>query len=69
MTNDIGDVDRVDKLLRSYKKHKNDNLHRSIMNLIVRANKEIFEEANGSMCEALYDLMKDQIEEQVKQQV
>lgn len=69
LTNDIREIDRVDRLLREYREHQNDNLHKSIMNLIVNANKEIFEEANGSMCEALYELMKDQIEEQVKQQV
>lgn len=73
LTNDIRQVDRVDRLLKEYREHQNENLHKSVLNLIVSANKEIFEEANGSMCEALYELFKDQInikvEEEVKERV
>lgn len=69
LTNDIQGIDRINRLLKEYREHQNDNLHKSVMNLIVSANKEIFEEANGSMCEALYELMKDQIEEQVEERV
>ena len=69
LTNDIREVDRVERLIKSYRKNQKNNLHKSVMNLIVNANKEIFEEANESMCEALYELMKDQIEEQVEERV
>ena len=40
-------------------------LYRSVMELIVRANKQKFEEVKG-MCDALRELMKDEIEAEAK---
>ena len=48
-------------LLQEYGKHSDDNLYRSAMNLIVRANRERFEEGK-EVCEALMELFKDDIE-------
>ena len=39
--------------------------YRSVMELIVRANKQKFEEVKG-MCDALRELMKDEIDAEVK---
>ena len=38
-----------------------------IMDLVVRANKEIFKEARGEMCDALMELMDDVIQEKVNE--
>ena len=50
-------------LFTEYEKNKNSNLHKSVMNLIMRANMEVFKEARNNMCEALMELMEDVIEE------
>lgn len=63
LTNDLKKKDEVNKLFEEYGKHSNSSLHKSVMDLVVRANKEIFEEASGNMCDALYELMKDKFDE------
>lgn len=48
--------------MKEYKNYQDDNLHQSLMNIIVQANKEVFMEARG-MCQALFELMEDEIKE------
>lgn len=62
LTNDLKKVGEAEKLLREYKNYQDDNLHQSLMNIIIHANKEVFEEA-GTMCEALYELVEDQLKQ------
>lgn len=62
LTNNLKKVEEAEKILRAYKDCQDDNLHQSMMNIIVNANKEIFKEARG-MCQALYELMEDEIKE------
>lgn len=50
------------RILDEYGKHKKDNLYKSVMNVIVRANKKAFKEEK-EMCEALMELMKDELDE------
>ncbi len=69
LTNDLKNTAEAEALFTEYEKHKNSNLHKSVMNLIMRANKEIFKEARGNMCEALMELMEDVIEEKVAERV
>ena len=59
LTNQINGTANAEKLLDAYGKHKNDNLYKAVMNVIVRANKETFQEVKA-MCEALKELMKDE---------
>ena len=84
LTNNLKQGEVVECLLKEYRKHQRNVLYKSVMNLIIRANKEIFEEEK-EMCEALRELFKDElevgiaagiaerlpkmIEEQVKEQV
>ena len=56
----------VEGLLEAYKGNKKNPLYKSVMNIIVRANKEKFEEVRKGMCEALEELFADEIEEIVK---
>ena len=61
LTNQINGVANAEKLLDAYGKHKNDNLYKAVMNVIVRTNKETFQEVKA-MCEALIELMKDELD-------
>ena len=65
LTNDLKSTSDAELLFTEYEKHKNSNLHKSVMNLIMRANREVFKEARNNMCEALMELMEDVIEEKV----
>lgn len=62
LTNDLKKVEEAEILLKKYKNYQDDNLHQSVMNIIVQANKEVFMEARG-MCQALFELMEDEIKE------
>ena len=51
----------AEKLIDEYEKHKNSNLYKAVMDIIVRANSETFKEVKD-MCEALKELMKDELD-------
>ena len=61
LTNQLKSTKDAEDLLKDYKKHKNNTLYESVMDIIVRANEEKFEEAKR-MCKALEELMKDELE-------
>lgn len=61
LTNDLSRLQTVDRLTSEYEKHREDRLYRSVMNIIVDANKELFEEAKEIM-DAIRELFKDEIE-------
>ena len=65
LTNDLKKKEEADRLFEEYEKNSNSKLHKSIMDLVVRANKEIFEEASGNMCDALRELFSKEIDEAV----
>ena len=61
LTNNLSQGENMERLLQEYGEHSDDILYRSVMNLIVRANRERFEEGK-EVCEALMELFKDDIE-------
>lgn len=61
LTNHLKSTKDAEELLKDYKKHKKNTLYESVMDIIVRANEEKFEEAKR-MCKALEELMKDELE-------
>ena len=61
LTNDLKTVEEANKILSEYEGHQHENNHKSVMNAIVHANKELFKEAK-KMCEALLELMKDELD-------
>ena len=61
-TDNMKDVRSARKLIDDYGKHRENDLYESVMNIIMRANKEKFQEVRG-MCDALKELMKDELEE------
>ena len=61
LTDELEETEMAKRLIEQYGKHKENNLYKSVMDLIVRANRGKFEEAK-IMCEALEELMKDELE-------
>lgn len=52
-------------MIRKYSENKANHLYKSVMDIIVRANRSKFEEAK-EMCEALEELMEDEMLEREK---
>ena len=65
LTDDLKSVEEANNILGRYEGHQKENLHKSVMNIIVNANREVFEEAK-KVCEALRELMKEELEEREK---
>lgn len=63
LTNDLKKKEEAEEMFREYGKNKNSNLHKSVMDLVMRANLKIFKEVRGDMCDALLELMQDELEE------
>ena len=61
LTNDLKGRSIIDKISSEYRKHRRNELYKSVMNIIVRANKEQFEEGK-SMCEAILELFQDEVD-------
>lgn len=56
----------AERLIREYEGHQKDNLYSSMMEIIVRANTERFGEVRN-MCNALLELMKDDLDAREQQ--
>ena len=61
LTDRLEKTEEAELLLKEYRKNKNDIRYESVMDIIVRANTEKFEEAK-EMCRALEELMKEELE-------
>ena len=61
LTNDLKNGTTLDRLIKKYKQHKNDIYYKSVMDIIVRANKKIFMEEN-KMCDAMMEILQDRID-------
>ena len=61
MTNDLTKEDATE-LIQRYEGHEHDNWYPSVMDVVVRANEKGFKEMR-QMCNALLELMKDELEE------
>ena len=66
LTDDLQSVEEANNILDKYEGHQKENLYKSVMNIIVNANKGVFKEAT-EMCEALLELMKEQLEEKLEE--
>lgn len=63
LTDHLTDIQVTQKLLEDFGKHKQNRLYRSAINIIMQANKTQFQEVKDMLCEALEELMKDELEE------
>ena len=62
LTDHLKDKEVASKLLEDFGNHKQEILYRSVMNIIMQANKTQFQEVKDMLCEALEELMKDELE-------
>lgn len=61
LTNDLQQGEPMNRLLGEYGRHQKDILYQSVMDIIIRANQEKFQEEK-EMCDALLELYKDELE-------
>ena len=61
LTNDLEDIEIINRLSAEYTAHEHEELYKSVMDVIVRANKERIEEAKD-MCEALREIWAEDFE-------
>lgn len=61
LTHDLKETAMAKRLIAEYEKHKESGLYKAVMDIIVRANRKKFEEVKD-MCEALEELMKDELD-------
>lgn len=69
LTNDLKENAEAENIITEYEKYNHSKLHKSVMDIIVRANEEKFKEVRTDMCDALVELMADVIEEKVEEKV
>ena len=67
LTNDLTENAEAENIIAEYEKYNHSKLHKSVMDIIVRANEEKFKEVRVDMCDALVELMADVIEEKVEE--
>ncbi|NCB93072.1 MAG: hypothetical protein EOM40_11025 [Clostridia bacterium] len=63
---DIQDKREIEPIIRDYEEKKNSKLYEAAMEVITRANWDTIKEVKGTMCEALRELMAEEIEEEKK---
>lgn len=69
LTNDLKNKEEAEEVFRNYEKNSDSNLHKSVMDLVMRANEMIFEEARGNMCDALREFFKEEMDTAVQEAV
>ena len=62
LTNDLDDIETIDRLSKEYGAHEHEELYKAVMDVIVRANKEKFKEVTN-MCEALREIWAEDFEQ------
>ena len=63
MTDTLKDMSVTKQLLEDYKKNKEDQLYQAVREIIVKANENQLKEGKQDMCNALLELMKDELDE------
>ena len=63
LTDTLEDMSVTRQLLEDYKKNKEDQLYQAVMEIIVKANENRLKEGKRDMCNALLELMKDELDE------
>lgn len=66
LTNELKSTKEAEELLYAYKGHQNEGLYQSVMDIIMRANINKFQE-DKVMCDALMELIKDKLDEREQQ--
>ena len=61
LTNELKGHSIINRLSMEYKKHRRNELYKSVMNIIIRANNKQFKEERN-MCEAILELFQDEVD-------
>ena len=64
LTDQLTKTKEINRLLEAYEPKKNDPLYRTVMDVIVRANWKKFKEVQADMCDALMELMEDELKKE-----
>ena len=62
LTNKLENKEAIKMLLEDYKGKQSDNLYTAVMQVVMKANGERMKGDDGMVCEALMELMKDELE-------
>lgn len=62
LTNKLENEEAIKMLLEDYKGKQSDNLYTAVMQVVMKANGERMKGDDGMVCEALMELMKDELE-------
>lgn len=65
LTNNLKTKEDAESILKRYDERKQENLYQSMMDIIVKANLELFEEVDD-MCDALMEIVKPKVEAKVQ---
>lgn len=63
----IKDESEIEEIVKSYESKKHSKLYQAAMNVIMRANWKFIKEAKPNMCEALKELMAEELKEEREQ--
>lgn len=63
LTDTLEDMSVTRQLLEDYKKNKENQLYQAVMEIIVKTNENRLKEGKRDMCNALLELMKDELDE------
>ena len=63
MTDTLEDMSVTRQILEDYKKNKKNQLYQAVIEIIVKANENRLKEGKRDMCNALLELMKDELDE------
>jgi len=68
LTNKLSEVEKAEKLAADYTAHSDNHLYRSVMETIIRANHEIFQEVSD-MGDILMELVQDKFDRRLKEAI
>ena len=63
LTDTLEDMSVTRQILEDYKKNKKNQLYQAVIEIIVKANENRLKEGKRDMCNALLELMKDELDE------
>lgn len=63
LRNDLKAGFEIESIAVHYEPNKQSELHQAVMNVLIRGNRKEMEVARQDMCDALYELFKDELEE------
>ena len=67
LTNELNKIESAKKLMEDYKNHTDNNLYKSVMETIMRANQKTFKEVNG-MSDIFMEIVQEKFDRKLKEE-